>query len=372
MSYLLGEEADLSWDVEVDDVDEEPTTFTVVVTKPSGQTDQLTPNNPTPGHYEATYLFPAAGHYRWDALAEGAVVAAASGVFDVWDPAAETAPLTGLAAPWSDAAALSRRPEIKNYNDDNPSSPIPQSILNDALRFASEILYALSGRQFTGLARTYVRPVARPGGWDARSWASASLGYWQSWGSNYSSTGYGSVVGRALGRRDCPDEIALNYPIMRIETVTIDGVTIPADEYRVDDHRLLVRTRVSASSAPTERGGWPRTQTLDLPDTEPGTFAVTYWYGVGPPQSGVTACEVFAAELALDMIGADNRLPARIRELSRQGETIAVVDSLDALTKGWTGIPICDYFIASLNPGRLVRRGAVWSPDMERVRTPST
>lgn len=383
MSYWLGEEADLTWDVEVDGVDEAPTTFTVIVTKPDGSTDSITASQPTPGHFVATYQFAEAGHYRWDADADGAVIARNSGVWDVFDPSAPTQPLTGVSGLWSDTAALSRRPEIIAYNAEQESSslsPLPQSVLNDALRFASEVLFNLTGRQFPGVARTHCRPVARPEGWDARSWGAATpFAYWNSWGSSYS-MGYGAASAPALGYHmgnGYPAEVALNYPVLRVDEVKIDGIVIPGPsdalpEYRIDDYRLLVRMRPTSESLPTARGGWPHWQALWLPDTELGTFSVTYHYGAPPPQAGVTAAEVFAVELALDMVGADNRLPARIREISRQGETVALIDSLEALQKGWTGIPICDYFIAATNPSRLARRGSVWSPDMGRNRTPTS
>lgn len=369
MSYWVGELAEFEWDVEVGEVDTEALTFDVNLTKPDGTVVPIEPTNPDDGKYGGSYSIDEPGHYAWVAVSDDPQ-AVAYGVFDAFAPTPLEQPLTGIAAPWIDAAALTRRPEIRRYDAAHPDDPMPPFILDAAARFASEILYALSGRQFSGLARTYCRPVARPEGWDARSWAVAGAGYWSSWGSSFS-TEAGGASGYHLGP-SYPHEVALNAPVQRIEEVKIDGVTIPADEYRVDDYRLLVRTRSAADSPPTDRAGWPHWQALWLPDTERGTFSVTYWYGTTPPQSGITACEVFAAELALDMVGADNRLPARLKELSRQGETAVVTDSLEALQKGWTGIPICDYFIASINPYRLQRRASAWSPDTGRVRTPTT
>lgn len=377
MSYWVGELAEFSWDVEVNDVDVEPGSFLVVITKPDGTTASVTPTNPTPGHFDGAFQIPTPGHFTWVAHSTDPVVAVAAGAFDAFDPNPQSAPVTGLAAPWIDAAALARRPEIIAYNAaqaDASEPEMPPYVLDAAARFASEILYGLSGRQFAGLARTYCRPVARPEGWDARSWGASTLAsYWSSWGSGYS-MGYGAASALAVGNhlgQNYPPEVALNYPIQRIEQVKIDGLVIPSDEYRVDDRRLLVRTRPTADTPPTARWGWPHWQALWLPDTELSTFSITYWYGVGPPQSGIIACEVFATEVALDMVGAESRLPARIREISRQGETVAVLDSLEALQKGWTGIPIADYFIANINPYRLARRGSVWTPDMGRVRTPT-
>lgn len=380
MAYNLGELISLNFDVQADDVDIEPTGFVITVTKPDGTVDTLTDvTNPTAGVYEANYKPSMAGHHTWLAVASGSITAVQTGVFDVFDTNPQGQPLTGIAAPWIDAAAIARRPEVQAYvaqtEADATLPKLEPWMLNAAARFASEILYSLSGRQFSGLARTYCRPVARPEGWDARSWGAGTFSsYWDSWGGGFS-MGYGAASAPALGYHlgaHYPAEVALNYPVQYIESIKIDGTTIPPDEYRVDDYRLLVRTKPTAGATPTARSGWPHWQALWLPDTEEQTFSVTYWYGAAPPQAGVTAAEVFATELALDMVGADNRLPARITTITRQGETAAVTDSLESLQQGWTGIPICDYFIFANNPHRLARRGSVWSPDTGRVRTPTS
>jgi hypothetical protein len=191
-------------------------------------------------------------------------------------------------------------------------------------------------------------------------------------------TGYGAAaLGAWLGHscRCHPREIELpGYPVVGISEVKIDGETIPDDEYRVDDYRLLVRMKPTADAIPSVRPGWPTCQRLDLPDTEVGTFSVRFSYGTPPPPAGVLAATVLAAEIALtsDPASSSSRLPERVKSIVRQGESISIVDPQDVLDNGRTGIPEVDLFIKASNPAGLQRRSTVWSPDMSRSRRPTS
>lgn len=234
---------------------------------------------------------------------------------------------------------------------------------------ASQLLYAASGRQFTGRCEAVtIRPTARPYDQDARGWGRAFPGGWfSSWGT--CSVGYvGTDTASHFGCSG-PPEIELGaYPVTDIEQVLIDGDVIPADEYELQDWHILKRMRPTATSVPTERWGWPTCQLLDLPDTQPGTFSVTYRYGMAPPASGILACETLAAQLALKMAGSPNRLPDRLTSISRLGVSMQVVDVMSYLEGGYFGIVEVDLFIRAVNPGHANRRATVWSPDQPRAR----
>lgn len=237
---------------------------------------------------------------------------------------------------------------------------------------ASEILYNLSGQQFTGdCGPVTVRPLSRPTDQDTRGLSgmgfSGSGGYMASWGT---CTAYGTRSG-AISHYGCskPPEIELGaHPVTLVTQVKIDGILIPSNEYFLQDYRILVRRRASAGATPTARWGWPTCQLIDLPDSEPGTFSVTYRYGVAPPASGIMACKVLALQLALSASGLKNRLPTRITSMNRQGVGTMVVDVMDFLKQGLTGIYEVDLFLRTFNPSGMKRKAVVFSPDLGRPR----
>ena len=163
-----------------------------------------------------------------------------------------------------------------------------------------------------------------------------------------------------------PPTIELPYAVTEIVQVKIDGEVIPEDEYELRDFKSLVRIRPTRSTVPVARYGWPTSQIMDLPDTEPGTFSVTYKFGIGPPASGMLAVRKLAEVFALPLLGDTNSYPKRVTSVARQGVTAAITDVMDLLQKGMLGIYECDVFLNSVNPHKLQRQSFVWSPDLGR------
>lgn len=256
-------------------------------------------------------------------------------------------------------------------------SGLPPATVAACVQPASEILFALSGRQYPGAAcPATVRPAAKPPGLSAIEWAAfTGFGFWPTWGicsGEYPSYG----VPWLFRHGDCqrPPQVELGaYPVRAVVTVKIDGVVIPDDEYRLDNNRVLVRTLPTADTVPTERYGWPTCQDLALPDTEPGTFSVAFLHGFDPPAGGVLAAQVLAAELAKAATpGMTSRLPSRVTSIAREGITTNMLDAMALIPKGWTGLPDVDLWIRSVNPSQLARRARVWSPDMPSARRIAT
>lgn len=272
-------------------------------------------------------------------------------------------PRGGPCSPWVTAAQLKERPKCRDLSE---------TFLETAATVASDLLYRLSGQQFTGAncGPVTIRPVARPVDVDLQSWGTrlSPIGYFSSWGS---CAIYGSGASGVVSHYGCsrPPEIELGaYPVTAIDEVLIDGVVIPSNEYQLQDYRVLVRMRPTASSVPTERWGWPTCQQLDLPDTQLNTFSVTYHYGQPPPAAGILACQVLGEQLALSMAGEDTDLPQRITSITRAGVSAMVVDVMDFLAKGQTGLYEVDLFIRTYNPHGQRRKPIVWSPDRGRAR----
>lgn len=246
------------------------------------------------------------------------------------------------------------------------SGSVTVSQLDLACQQASDILYSLSGRQFPGLGERTFRPSARPRMWTTADWAR----YFEQLTGNFYSASWGTCW--AAEHQWCrqPPQIDLGvFPLREVVSVKIDGVLIPANEYRIDDNRLLVRTRTSISAQPTARWGWPTCQDLTLPDTEPGTFSVDARFGMDPPASGVAAANAFAAELARAHSSQANRLPARLTSITRQGVSMAIMDPMQFLDKGLTGVYEADVFIKSYNPDQQRRKPRVYSSDVEYTRS---
>lgn len=265
----------------------------------------------------------------------------------------------GPCSNWVDGA------DISNYRPDISEQVTEADRLDVAAAAASDLMYVLSGRKFTGACQTVIRPVAR-----ARNW---SMSDWANWYSSLSGSGWsrswGSCGGGDHDGCSVPPQVDLGvYPIVSIDQVKIDGIVIPPAEYGVDGYKWLVRRSPTASATPTARYGWPTCQDFRLPDTQPGTFSVAVTYGMIPPPMGLMACATMAAELALSMSGLPNRLPARVTNIIRQGVAITMLDPMQFLQQGKTGIYEVDLFLASYNPDKQQRRTAVLSPDFGTTR----
>jgi len=266
---------------------------------------------------------------------------------------------TGVCVIWTDSTAVSGM--YNDVGDALRNSQLTASQLDLACQQASDILYMLSGRQYPGLCERTFRPMSRPVSWTMSEWSS----YFESLsGNNYSAT-WGTCWGGYHDTCRNPPQIDLGvFPLREIIQVKVDGELIPADEYRIDNNRLLVRVRPTADFTPTARWGWPTCQDLELPDTEVGTFSVDAKYGMEPPSSGVAAAAALAGELALSHASQPNRLPARLTSITRQGVSMAVMDPMQFLDKGLTGVYEADVFIRATNPQQQRRRPRVYSRDV--------
>lgn len=284
-----------------------------------------------------------------------------------------TTPRSGACAPWVsgqdvEALALVKSTAAPRIQAGDLTQEQFEALCAEAAAASSEILYELSGRIFPGeCGPVTVRPVSRPTDIDTRAWGAtlSTVGWVASQGF---ASAYGSFNPNVLAHYGSlePPTIELPYPVLAIEQVKIDGIVIPANEYELRDFKSLVRMRVSRSAVPTARYGWPTSQIMDLPDTEPGTFSITYTFGNPPPPSGRLAARKLAEYLALPQLGDTTKYPTRIKQIARQGVTAMVTDVMDLLEKKMLGIYECDAFLAAHNPHKLARQSAVWSPDLGR------
>lgn len=218
-----------------------------------------------------------------------------------------------------------------------------QAALDQAADNASEILYELTGRRYTGTCERTVRPVGPDLGW---CW------------------GWHDLTRRKLSR------VKLAGHVTAISEVLIDGDPVDPSLYRLDEHRYL--TRMANPDGSFAR--WPNGQRLDLPVGEPNTFAVTYEHGLAPPGTGVAAAAALACELYKACPAAGDEpgecsLPDGVVRVIRQGvmiETVSAIASM--LRRGSTGLIPVDAFLSV--HGKRGRKPVIWSPDMDRFARP--
>jgi hypothetical protein len=150
------------------------------------------------------------------------------------------------------------------------------------------------------------------------------------------------------------EELKLPGPVASIQSIQIDGVAVPSGAYRVDNNRYLVRT---------DDGVWPECQDMGKNDGVVGTWSITYSRGIPVPVHGQVAAGVLACEFARAACGDSAcQLPKRLQSLTRQGVSVAILDSFDDIDSGHTGIWLIDSFIASMTKPK--RGGSVRSPDL--------
>jgi hypothetical protein len=246
------------------------------------------------------------------------------------------------------------------------TSPV---LTGSALMAATEILYMLSGQQFD-LCQFTVRPCRDDCG---QSWLSG--GNWWEWGGVgfggwptpllYNGNWYNLTCGNCIGSCSCTaiERTILPSPVANIVSVKLNGQTMPASAYRVDNFRELLRI---------DGGSWPLCQDMNAPDTANNTWSVTLTVGQPPPVAGQWA----VGELTIDIVnactGAECKTPRRATQITRQGVTVDYGQLTDLLMHGMTGLSWCDTFIAAYNPHRLDAPPMVYDVDRQLYRRAGT
>jgi hypothetical protein len=233
---------------------------------------------------------------------------------------------TTLCAAWADLADL---PDTRPALDD--------AQWMDLLVAASEILWALSGRQWSGAGDCTATATLYQDG-------DQCLGWWP--GSNQVVAGFGAA--HYLPRPAADGQRALKLP--HDEATTIQSVTVGGEAF--------VGYR--------QQGSW-----LHRIDGKPWVGAevvVTYRWGVAPPTAGKVHAVNYALELGKAIAGDTScRLPKRVVSLTRQGVSMALIDPQRYLEQGKLGIVEIDQWLAAVNPHAVPERASIWSPDVPRA-----
>ncbi len=240
---------------------------------------------------------------------------------------------------------------------ESQGGPVADSVALNNLLIASNILNRLTAFQF-GLCEETVRPCCP----DDLCGVTVPIDRGNReahWYHVVSSTQPGCVAyvcGTALPQLDFSV-----YPLDSITSVMVDGVALDSANYRIDEYKYLVRI---------DGQGWPTAQDLLKADTETGTWAVTYKYGMAPPPEGVKAVAELACHLTLACAPADLasrcKLPDYVTTVTRQGITFDLMSVEEMLRGKFVGLPFVDRFVSYVNPEGLSRPPIVISPTYNR------
>lgn len=134
-------------------------------------------------------------------------------------------------------------------------------------------------------------------------------------------------------------EIRLSSAASAVSEVKVDGVVLDASSYRLDPGGRLVRT---------DGIDWPLCQDLNAPDTEAGTWSVTYTPGAAVDGLGAAAAGLLASQYARALNGGDCELPDTVTQVVRLGVTMTLAPG--SFPGGRTGIRIVDDYLTFYNP----------------------
>jgi hypothetical protein len=228
-----------------------------------------------------------------------------------------------------------------------------------AISWATFILDALTGHQFAQCPIT-VRPCGTKCGmrvayqtYPVMAPANGGAGPWMT---PYILNGLWRNCGCAGGCSCLPScRVDLMGPVAEVTEVRVDGLVLDPAAYELVG-QWLVRTD----------GGecWPSCQDPSVPDTEEGTFSVTFRPGRILPVAGQIAAGILAGEFLKSCAGSACQLPAQISSLTRQGVDVEFVDPITVFEDGRTGIADVDRFINAVNPYTNRQRSRVYSPDV--------
>jgi hypothetical protein len=104
-----------------------------------------------------------------------------------------------------------------------------------------------------------------------------------------------------------------------------------------------------------------------------GSWQISYLFGRDIPIDARYMASILACQVALNRCGAEGcNLPQRLKEITRQGVSMAFADPLDFLDKGETGIYEIDLWLRDLNPSKIQRRASVHRADAPKNTTTFT
>jgi hypothetical protein len=220
----------------------------------------------------------------------------------------------------------------------------------DAAKVASQLLFQLSGRKYSGVTTVTERYVCATRGHNyglARGTTTAALvnGDVQ----NIPLTAYDFYETASDGISTGSRLRLRGKPVTKVHAIRDHlGEIINPNYYYLSDHSVI---------QPVRGVPW-----------RPCNVEVTYTYGVEAPAMGKMAARMLAIEFCKMWSGEDCELPQRVTSIARQGVSYTILDPQEFVAQGRTGIYFVDLFLKSVNPDGAKNRARVFSPDLARAR----
>lgn len=220
-----------------------------------------------------------------------------------------------------------------------------------AAQFATDVLYALSGRRYPGprVATLTVPPTVQ----GPRSLLPVAA----PWASGTVRQGCGGCVSGFDPQL---------YPIRAVLRLTIGGTDVPAEQIKLSGQQTVsVVAGTTADPLAVNRWCGPDGAYSLFPGgcgcSSPGV-ELTFVWGQDPPAGGVAAAQLLAVEVLKGLNGDECRLPGNVVSVNRQGVSV-VLDPAEILDNGRTGIPLADTWLAAVNPAGLKAAPTLWWPE---------
>jgi hypothetical protein len=222
----------------------------------------------------------------------------------------------------------------------------------EAIRTASYLLWAMSGRKYTGETTVTERYTCtlrnNRMGPSSKTTSPVLFG-----GDVYNipSGDYDEYSELTADGMSPDSRIRLRgRPVTKIHAIRnrIGGVIDPSNYYLVDHSTIHIKA------------GTPWT---------PCNTEVTYSYGVPVPAVGKMAARTLAIEF-MKLWSDDEtcQLPQRVTSVSRQGVSYTILDNQEFIEELRTGLYVIDLFLKTVNPDNARRKSKVFSPDQPRAR----
>lgn len=239
---------------------------------------------------------------------------------------------------------------------DGPWEEFSPEVQDRAAMMAVQSLRMLTAYRVGGCPITVrpCKPDCCPLGYSNFSWAGQPF-YPQNWGGLWSNC---ACQGSCTCKATC--EIKLPPPIGDLIEVKVDGVIVPLSDFRVDSNNTLVYQ--GDSDCPFDMA-----QDLSLPDTEVGTWSITYVNSHLPDAVASYAAGILAVEFAKACTSGKCALPANVVSIVRNSVSYEITPGM--FPDGFTGIRQVDTFIGAWRPQGSPRQATrVYSPDVPQLR----
>jgi len=223
---------------------------------------------------------------------------------------------------------------------------------DEAIRTASYLLWAMSGRKYTGVTTVTERYTCTLR--NNRMGPSTKTNSPVLFGGdvyNIPSGDYDEYSELTADGMSPDSRIRLRgRPVTKIHSIRnrTGSVIDPANYYLVEHSTIHIKA------------GTPWT---------PCNTEVTYSYGTPVPAIGKMAARTLAIEFIKLWSDDDTcALPQRVTSVARQGVSYTILDQQEFIQEMRTGMYVIDLFIKTVNPDGARRKSKVFSPDQPRAR----